>query len=65
MRVALFTVTYQSPWRRIYSHEWQEPIFPKYSPSMFSSACSKDNEGFTFQMSSFYFVSWILLAPGQ
>lgn len=43
----------------------KEPIFPKYSPSMFSPVCSKENEGFSFQMSSFHLVFWGLLSPGQ
>lgn len=47
-RVTLLTVTHQTPWRRIYPHEWQEPNFPKCNPSVFSPAYSKEAEGFTF-----------------
>lgn len=65
MKIALFTVTHSSPWRRNYSHEWQEPIFHKHCPPMFSPTFSKEDEVFTFQMTSFLFVSWILLALGQ
>lgn len=70
MRVTLIIVTHQSP-QRTDSHEWKEailprsPTFPKYSPSILSPVCSKKNESFSFQMSSFYFIFWILLSPGQ
>lgn len=64
-RVTLLTMTHQTPWRRIYSHEWQKPIFPKCNPSVFSPAYSKEAEGFTFRSGSFYVVSWALLALGQ
>lgn len=32
---------------------------------MFSPVCSEENGGFTFQISSFYFIFWILLSPWQ
>lgn len=44
---------------------FEKPTFLKCSPSTFSPVCSKENEGFSFQVSSFSFLFWILLSPGQ